>query len=244
MHVHRFFQSGWWGWALMVTFLAATLLASSVVAGEEQGFVRLTDKDGREHWLEYGLHNERDTWPANWEFENGVLHAKGGGADLRTRQEYGDFDLRFEWKISPSGNSGVMYRVSQEEDPAYYTGPEYQVIDDVHNEDAANPETSAASVYALYAPEKRVAKPAGEWNEARIVVRGNDVEHYLNGVRVLQCEIGSEDWNRRVQASKFGAWPKFGKNRRGFIDLQDHGDEVWYRNVRIKTLDGAPQGKK
>ena len=215
----------------------------SAAAEDDTGFVLLTGQDGREHWLGYGRDNSQDTWPANWEFVDGVLHAKGGGADLKTREQYGDFDLRFEWKIANKGNSGVMYRVSQEKDPAYFTGPEYQVIDDVGNEDAASLDTSSASIYALYAPEKKYSKPAGEWNDSRIVVKGNHVEHYLNGEKAIECEMGSDDWNRRVKASKFDAWKKFGKNSRGYIDLQDHGDQVWYRNVRIKSLDGAPQEK-
>jgi hypothetical protein len=231
------------GWRVGLLLVVAGALASAAVAEEESGFVRLTGQDGREHWLGYGLDDAQVTWPANWEFVDGVLHAKGGGADLKTRKQYGDFDLRFEWKISTNGNSGVMYRVSQEADPAYFTGPEYQVIDDVGNEDAANLDTCSASIYALYAPEKRFAKPAGEWNEARIVVNGNHVEHYLNGVKAIECEIGSDDWNRRVKASKFDKWKKFGTNRRGYIDLQDHGDEVWFRNVRIKSLDGGSQEK-
>jgi hypothetical protein len=174
---------------------------------------------------------------------DGVLHTKGGGVDLKTREQYGDFDLRFEWKVASGANSGVMYRVSQESDPAYYTGPEYQIVDNVGHADGANPKTSAASVYDLYAPNNDVTKSAGGWNEARIVVSHNRVEHYLNGKKVVEYELGSADWNRRVAASKFATWKKFGKNPRGHVVLQDHGDEVWYRNVRIKTLDGDPKKK-
>lgn len=227
------------GLMLGVSLLAA--VTCGWAADQETGFVSLTDGDARDHWLGYGMDDAQDSWPANWEFVDGVLHTKGGGADLKSRDQYRDFDLRFEWKISPNGNSGVMYRVSQESDPPYYTGPEYQVIDDVGNEDAISPDTSSAAVYGLYAPEKKLAKPAGEWNSARIVVDGNHVEHYLNGVKVVECELGSDDWNRRVAASKFGAWKKFGTNGQGHIDLQDHGNEVWYRNVRIKDLDSGPE---
>ena len=218
------------------------LAAAATAADEESGFIALTRDDVRHHWLGYGMDDASDPWPANWEFSDGVLHAKGGGADLKTCDQYGDFDLRFDWKISSKGNSGVMYRVSQKTDPAYFTGPEYQVIDDVGNEDAISPKTSSASVYDLYAPAKQLAMPAGEWNTARIVVVGSKVEHYLNGEKVVECEIGSDDWNGRVKASKFDAWKKFGTNERGHIDLQDHGNEVWYRNVRIKKLDATSQG--
>jgi hypothetical protein len=233
-----------WQTVLGAMFLSVSLLTGMVLAADsvEEGFTNLTDSDARDHWLGYGMDAAENTWPANWEFADGVLHAKGGGNDLKTRDEFGDFDLRFDWKISPKGNSGVMYRVSQETDPAYFTGPEYQVIDDVGNEDAVSPDTSSASCYALYAPNKQMAKPAREWNEGRIIVKDNHVEHYLNGEKVTEYKLGSDDWNKRVAGSKFGEWKKFGKNSQGVIDLQDHGNEVWYRNVRIKKLDGPAQG--
>lgn len=215
-------------------FVARGLAAAP--AEKDKGFVLLTGKDGRNQWIGYGLDKSKDSWPANWDFTDGALHTKGGGADLMTRDEYGDFDLRFEWKVSPGANSGVMYRVSQEKDPAYFTGPEYQIIDNVGNDDGKSPTTSAASVYDLYAPCKDATKPAGAWNEARIVVQKNHVTHYLNGEKLLEYDLGSTDWNARVAASKFGEWKKFGKNSKGHVDLQDHGHEVWYRNVRIKDL--------
>ena len=229
--------------ALAAAWSCAATAAAAAPSKEKSGFVALTGHDGREHWLGYGRDKAKNSWPENWEFVDGVLHAKGGGADLKTREQYGDFDFRFEWKVTPGANSGVMYRVSQESDPAYYTGPEYQVLDNARHADGANPETSAASVYALYAPSKDATKPAGEWNEARIVVSGNHVEHYLNGEKVVDYQLGSADWNQRVAASKFAAWKKFGVNRRGHVVLQDHGNEVWYRNVRIKSLDGESQRK-
>jgi hypothetical protein len=224
-----------------ICWCAATAVAAP--AKKENGFVALTGPDAREHWSGYGLDKSKDTWPSNWEFADGALHCKGGGTDLKSRQQYGDFDLRFEWKVSPGANSGVMYRVSQEKDPAYHTGPEYQVVDNARHPDGKNPETSAASVYALYTPSKDMTKPAGEWNKARIVISKNHVEHYLNGAKVAEYDLGSDDWNKRVAASKFAAWKKFGTNPRGHVVLQDHGDEVWYRNVRIKSLDNESKSK-
>jgi hypothetical protein len=110
-------------------------------------------------------------------------------------------------------------------------------VDNLKHKDGANPLTSAASAYALYAPNKDLTKPAGSWNESRILVKGNHVEHYLNGKKVVEYDLASDDWNKRLAASKFTEWKKFGTNRRGHVVLQDHGDEVWYRNVRIKNLD-------
>jgi hypothetical protein len=229
--------------ALVAVWSCATAAMAAELSKKESGFVPLTGNDGRQHWSGYGLDKAEDTWPPNWEFVDGVLHAKGGGADLKTREQYGDFDLRFEWKVPPGANSGVMYRVSQENDPAYYTGPEYQIVDNARHADGANPVTSAASVYGLYPPSKDVTKPAGGWNDARIVVSKNHVEHYLNGKKVAEYDLGSADWKKRVAASKFAAWKKFGTNQRGHVVLQDHGDQVWYRNVRIKSLDDETKSK-
>jgi hypothetical protein len=229
--------------AIGLIWSCVPLAMADAPAKKEAAFVTLTGHNGREHWLGYGLDKAKDSWPANWEFVDGVLHAKGGGADLKSREQYGDFDLRFEWKVPRGANSGVMYRVSQETDPAYYTGPEYQIVDNVRHSDGANPKTSAASLYDLYPPIKDVTEPAGDWNDARIVISHNHVEHYLNGKKVLEYELGSPDWNKRVAASKFAPWKKFGTNRRGHIVLQDHGDQVWYRKVRIKSLDDESQKK-
>ena len=200
----------------------------------DDGFVRLFQGDKDKTWVGYG----KDSWPEGWELAEGVLHRSGSGGDLQTVEEFGDFDLRFAWKISPGGNSGVMYRVSREKGPAYLTGPEYQVLDNAKHQDGKSPLTSTASLYALYAPTKDVAKPTGEWNRSRIVVKGNRIRHFLNGEKVVDVELGSDDWTKRVAESKFAAWTKFGKNEKGHIVLQDHGDEVWYRNLRIKKLDG------
>jgi hypothetical protein len=229
--------------ALEAACWCAATATAAAPAKKEKGFVALTGADAREHWSGYGLDKAKDTWPPNWEFADGALHCKGGGADLKSRRQYGDFDLRFEWRVSPGANSGVMYRVSQEKDPAYHTGPEYQVVDNARHPDGKHPETSAAAVYALYAPSKDATKPAGEWNKARIVISKNNVEHYLNGTKVAEYNLGSDDWNKRVAASKFAAWKNFGTNPRGHVVLQDHGDEVWYRNVRIKNLDDEPKSK-
>jgi hypothetical protein len=214
-------------------FGSAVSADTAVKKKKEKGFVKLFEGDKEKAWVGYG----KDTWPEGWELSEGVLHRKAGGGDLQTVEEFGDFDLRFGWKIAPGGNSGVMYRVSREKGPAYETGPEYQVLDDAAHQDGKSPLTSAGSLYALYPPAKNVAKPAGEWNRSRIVVEGNRVRHFLNGEKVVDVEIGSDDWKKQLAASKFATWPKYAKNKRGHVVLQDHGDEAWYRNMRIKRLD-------
>jgi hypothetical protein len=229
--------------ATIVAIVLFTLAEASARAEEdappptapEQGFESLLQGDGTSQWVGYGM----DKWPLGWEVDatNGILHRKGSGGDLRTIKKYRDFDLRFDWKISRGGNSGVMYRAAQEDEyPAYRTGPEYQLLDDDRHKDGKNSLTSTSALYGLYAPSEKMAKPVGQWNHARIVLRGNHVQHFLNGKKVVDCEMNSDDWNARVAKSKFAELKQFGKLPEGHIIVQDHGDEVWYQNIRIKEL--------
>lgn len=173
-----------------------------------------------------------------WKIDDGTLMFDGtGGGDLLTRDTFADFELSFDWKVSEGGNSGVMYRVSLGDNAPYFSGPEYQILDDARHADGRKKQTSAAALYALYAPENKQLKPVGQWNSARIVLRGTQVEHWLNGEKVVDVDMKSDDWKKRVANSKFNNWDKFGKNRRGHIAFQDHGDPVWYRNIKIRRLD-------
>lgn len=231
------------GLTIALVMASAVPAAESAAANEtkksrEEGFIKLLEGDRREGWVGYGS----DKWPEGWEVNDGVLHRASGGGDIMTKDQFGDFDLRFGWKVAPGGNSGVMYRVSVGAGPAYLTGPEYQVLDNAKHADGKNPLTSAGSLYALYPPTEDVSKPAGQWNRGRIVLRGNRVQHFLNGQKVVDAEIGSDEWNKLVAGSKFAAWAKFAKNDRGHLVFQDHGDEVWFRNIRIKPLDASPAG--
>lgn len=164
-----------------------------------------------------------------------VSHVPGGG-DLVSLPSLENFELDFEWKIAPGGNSGVFYRVNPDLGPAYESGPEYQILDNKGHPDGRNPLTSAGSAYGLYAPSQDASKPAGEWNSGKIVVDGSHVEHWLNGVKILEFTMGSEEWAARVAASKFAAWPGFGVQKSGHIVLQDHGAEVAFRAIRLRAL--------
>lgn len=173
--------------------------------------------------------------PAQWTIQDGVIQHTPGGGDLVTTEEFQNFDLQFEWQIAPGGNSGVMYRVNEAFPAPYQSGPEYQILDNATADGHDDPLQTAAGCYGLYAPTV-AAKPAGEWNTARIVVDGSHVEHWLNGRKVVEYEIASADWQARVAKSKFAAWPEFAASAKGHIDLQDHGSPVAYRNLRIKIL--------
>jgi len=183
--------------------------------------------------------------PGRWKVEDGALvmqpRAGKDGGDIVTEGQYQNFELALEWKISPGGNSGLMYRVTEEGGAPFETGPEYQLLDNARHPDGRSPLTSAASCYALYAPSRDATRPVGQWNQTRVVVRGNHVEHWLNGEKVVQYELGSADWQKRVQASKFKNSPRFGKAPRGHIDLQDHGNEIAFRNIKVRPLNGSAE---
>jgi hypothetical protein len=172
-----------------------------------------------------------------WKVVDGILVFEGSGGDIITKKEYENFELSFEWMISEGGNSGVMYRVKLGDSAPYKTGVEYQILDNDKHADGKNRTTSAGSLYALYAPGDEQPKAVGKWNTSKIVTNGDKVEHWLNGVKVVEAEFGSDDWNKKVAESKFATWKKFAKSKKGHIAFQDHHDKVSYRNITIKSMD-------
>ena len=196
--------------------------------------------------LSIGLLNGRDLagWskmnsiPTNqgWEVADGGLHRIGSGGDLYfTAFRFVDFDLRWEWKIAPGGNSGVKYKVRQFD--GVWLGCEYQLLDDDRHENGRNPKTSAGALYGVWPPAPtKTLRPVGEYNESRVVVCGCRIEHWLNGQRILNLDTRSQEWKERVSRSKFADRSGFGQNRAGFIMLQDHGDEVWFRHIELRPL--------
>jgi len=200
-----------------------------------EGFEWLFDGESLDMWRGYG----RPDVPAGWSIEDGTLAFTPGveDGDIVTRLTYTDFDLRLEWKISEGGNSGIFFGVVEGPERTYESGPEMQVLDNAGHPDGKDPLTSAGSDYGVYAPTSDVTRPVGQWNEARIVRRGNHVEHWLNGTRVVAYELGSDEWKARVAETKFADWPDYGVHHEGTIGLQDHGNAVWYRNIRIRRLD-------
>ena len=168
----------------------------------------------------------------NWVVEDGTLHRKAKGGDLYHQHWYRDFELTFEWKLSKGGNSGVKYRVQSYGNNRL--GCEYQIQDD---KNLFNKQ-SAGSLYALFEPnENKKLMPVGEWNTSKIVVCGFQVEHWLNGSKVVDATFGSNKWYERVSKSKFKKHDRFGLNREGRIFLQDHGNPVWFRKIVVTPLD-------
>lgn len=201
---------------------------------EKDGFVLLFDGLRIEHWRAY----RSDVAPAKgWSIRDAALvcAAQGGGGDLVSTNEYGDFDFRFDFRVTPKANSGVMWHVTESNDATYMSGPEYQVIDDAGYGKEIDAKHAVGALYDLVAATNKTARPAGSWNEGRIVVQNGRVKHWLNGMQVVDAPCAGPEWDAMVKASKFRDWP-FNKATKGRLALQDHGDEVAYRNLRVRSL--------
>jgi hypothetical protein len=178
-----------------------------------------------------------DTMPAGWRIAGDALTKNGVVEDIVTRDRFGDFELTLDWKISRSGNAGIFYRANENNDKVYMSGPEYQLVDDASHPDGKNRLTAAAADYGLYAAPAGIVKPANEWNATKIVVRDNHVEHWLNGQKVVEYELGSPDWEAKVKASKFNDWKDYGREKVGYVGIQgDHSGALALRNVRVRAL--------
>jgi hypothetical protein len=175
-----------------------------------------------------------------WSVKGKTLYFDGtkGAGDIITKKKYSDFEMQFDWKISAGGNSGVMYRVGLGDEAPYKTGIEFQVLDDSKHADGKKKETSAGAIYALFAPKEYKKKAVGGWNKSRIVVKGSKITHFLNGAKIVEADMSSDEWQSKVSESKFKDWEKFGKEKSGHIAFQDHGNKVWFRNIKIKETDG------
>ncbi|AKD02306.1 DUF1080 domain-containing protein [Pontibacter korlensis] len=205
---------------------------------KSEGWVLLFDGESMEHWRGF----KKDDVPAAWQIEDGAIALVGkGGGDIVTKNEYQNFELMLDWKISEGGNSGIFFNVS--EDPkfnyTFQTGPEMQIIDDERHPDAKqgkNGNRKAGSNYDLHPLSEPAVKPAGEYNTVRLVVKDGNVEQYLNGKKVVAYTLWSPEWERMVQESKFISMPDYGRYKSGHIALQDHGDKVWFKNIKIRPL--------
>lgn len=201
-------------------------------AEKSAGWRLLFDGQTTTGWRSYGKPTLSDGWVA----QDGALTRTGAGGDIISNDQFKNFELSIDWKIEPGGNSGIFYRASEENDEIYWNAVEMQVLDDAKHPDGQNPLQSAGAAYDLYPAPRGHVRPGGEWNTARLIVNGNHVEHWLNGFKMVEYELGSADWNSKVAGSKFKPHLKFGKNAQGHIGLQDHGNVVAYRNIKIRAL--------
>lgn len=194
------------------------------------GWKLLFDGKTTQGWRNY----KKSDMSSGWKIVDGALtRAANGAGDIITTDQYGAFELSLEYKISPAGNSGLMYHVSEEGAAPWHSGPEIQIQD---NKDGKDPQ-KAGWLYQLYKADQDATKPAGEWNQLRIVITPKKCEQYMNGVKYCEYVKGSPDWDERVAKSKFAKMPLFGKSTSGHICLQDHGNEVAFRNIKIRVVD-------
>jgi hypothetical protein len=178
-----------------------------------------------------------DSIGPSWKVIDGILTKTRPGDDIITKDKFDNFELAWDWKVTPAGNSGVFIRANESQSKVYWSAVEFQIADDSLTPDSKNPLTSAGAAYGLYAPPKGVAKFAGNWNHSRIVARGTHVEHWMNGQKTLEYDVGSPDFNAKVAASKFKPYAGWGTNKSGFISIQgDHTGTLELRNIKIREL--------
>jgi hypothetical protein len=234
---------------IRLSHFIALFASCAAVAAQAADLNTLTDAEKAGGWKLLFDGKETSGWRAyahtdfpegGWVVEDGCLKNIGGahGGDLVTKEEFTDFDLKFEWRISPGGNSGVKYLVKEGKTGKAGVGFEYQVLDDEKNEDSKNGRNrQAGALYYLFAPnDSKRLKPVGEFNQGEIIVRGQHVEHWLNGKRIVECELDGPTLKEAIAKSKFSKITWFGQKRPTVILLQDHGDTVWFRNLKIKEL--------
>lgn len=202
-------------------------------AERAEGWRLLFDGESMEGWRVFKREGMSDGWAA----VDGALTRVGNGArDIITVDQFDDFELTLEWKVEEGGNSGIFFNVSEDADRIFEGAPEMQVLDDPNHADGADPLTSAGANYGLHPAPRGVVRPAGEWNQVRLRVEGDRVTHWLNGEQIVDYELWSDDWKARLAESKFTQWPVYGTYPRGHIGLQDHGDWVAFRNIKIREL--------
>ena len=221
--------------------IASFLFLVSPGQAQGNGWTILFDGSSTDKFRGYNM----QTFPGSWKVEDGALVTLTGvpNVDLVTKDAYKDFELEFEWKVSIAGNSGVFFHMQEllshesgnGNSPNWLDNFEMQILDDINFNDK-EPKRSAGSLYDLITPQNKQLRPVGEYNLAKLIVKGNHVEHWLNGNKFLEYEMGSDDMNKLLQGSKFKNNPNYGKSPDGLVMFQHHGQKVWFKNIRIKRL--------
>ena len=225
---------------LLFLFISMTGSAQNELSAKEksQGWKLLFDGTSTTGWRNYQSGKVTDRWKVS----NGELYldksVTAGTGDLMTDAEFQDYELALEWKISACGNSGIIFNVVEDDKykNTYNSGPEMQVLDNTCHPDAKIAKHRAGDLYDLIAVSKETVKPAGEWNQVRIVSKNAKMEFWLNGTKVVDFTMHTPEWKKMVANSKFKTMPGFAEAKKGHIALQDHGDAVWFRNIKIREL--------
>ena len=230
--------------ALMIMGMGNTTCAEdhNSLSDEESdaGWRMLFDGKSTAGWRGY----KSNTVPDSWKVENGALltrreQGKSAG-DIITVGQFADFELILEWKMTGGNNSGVIYRATEQHDQVWQSGPEYQILDNASHLDGLNTLASAGACYAVFAPAKDATRPVGQWNQTRILAAGKHVEHWMNGEKLLEYEVGSNRWKAHVKTSKFFptayGQSNWGLAEKGHIGLQDYGGAIEFRSIKIRLL--------
>lgn len=233
--------------AVLVIMSAVVLSSYTYVAGKDNtltpseiktGWKLLFDGKSMKGWRTY-----QNKVSNSWTVENGVFYCKGNEtdksdkrSDMITDKEYENFDLSIDWRISPQGNSGILYMVTEEFPRSYLSGPEYQIIDDINFPQKLEDWQKTGANYAMDPAPTATPNPAGQWNTTRIVVNKGHVQHWLNGKKLLDFQMWTDEWKKKKMEGKWKDAPGYGMSKKGHIGLQDHGSKAWFKNIKIKEL--------
>ncbi|MBT5074109.1 MAG: DUF1080 domain-containing protein [Kordiimonadaceae bacterium] len=224
-----------------LTFTLSANAADNMLSAAEKadGWELLFDgKDISKNWRGFKM----ETVPTNWLIEDGAIflnpNAYGTNGDIISREQYSEFEFAIDWKVAPASNSGIFYHAVESDQYKfpYETAPEMQVLDNDRHGDGKIVEHRAGDLYDLMKSRVENAKPVGEWNTVRIVVKGNTLQHFQNGDLIIETTMWNDNWKALIADSKFATWPGFGKSNIGHFALQDHGDPVWFKNLKVKKL--------
>ncbi|MEP6467911.1 MAG: DUF1080 domain-containing protein [Parafilimonas sp.] len=221
------------------TAVADTTNMNASTTNADTGWINLFDGSTLNGWHTFGETSASQKWSADSNTIYFNASAKGDDGDLVTNDSFANFDLKLDWKIAKGGNSGILFYVQDDKskyEDTYKTGPEMQVLDDQRNEDNKTPSHHAGSLYDMIQATPGAVKPAEQWNAVEIVSNNGKLDFYLNGVHVVNTTIWDDGWKKMIANSKFKQWPAFGTFKTGHIALQDHGFNVWFRNIMIKKL--------
>ena len=233
-------------------FLFLAMISAILVTGYtyQAGDNKLTDAEKKEGWkllfdgkTTNGWRPYQNKKANSWSADNGTLHCKGSAgnygaisADMITKNKYENFELSVDWKISPKGNSGILYMVKEDTVASYLSGPEYQIIDDTNFPEKLEDWQKTGANYAMDPAPTAEPNPVGQWNHTRILVNKGHVEHWLNGKKVVDYDLWTDEWKNKKMNGKWKDAAGYGLSKKGHIALQDHGSEAWFKNIKIKEL--------